>query len=672
MALTEAHEKEKQKHVKYWTDRETEAKKHYITDEKEYEKELHRIYEDMLDNVQKEIDAFYGKYAKQNNITLAEAKKAVSTLDIKAYERKAKRYVKDKDFSKEANEEMRLYNLTMKVNRLEMLKANIGLELIAGHDELQKFMEGILKGRTMEELERQAGILGKTIKNNAQLANAIVNASFNNATFSNRIWQYQDLMKHDLAKMLRSGLIAGKNPRVLAKEIRKYFIGEPELKNGKKGADYNAERLMRTELARVQTEAQKQSFERNGFEMYTFLALGDACPICKDIHGKHFKIKDMVIALNAAPMHPNCRCSMAAYEDDKEYNNWLDYLESGGTTAEWDKMTKKEKNAFAKSKKVASKATKKKKESATIVAKEGDLKASDFPKSFTQKAEAKITQKIVDFVNGIEGASPLVKKLFSKMGKMESIESQGIPFKITHGKGHAVSTAQYMATGNLANAGICIPKLTGDNIAGQANTYLHESMHLMDLYLRKYKKKGGDWFCESRPELVKAFNGTSSDMSDEIKALFVDYKSEYTKTSEAIRKKYDDQRAALRESYDLDGPNWFTNYRQYEKEAKKLQTKLQDELDYENRNLMGGGVGNLQDIYDALSSGKYRDSGVVLYGHGSKYYRSGNSKIRETIANYGSLCITRPDLIEMLKRDKPELCAELEATIEAMIKEAGE
>ena len=35
--------------------------------------------------------------------------------------------MKDKEFSDKANAEMRLYNLTMKVNRLELLKAQIGL-----------------------------------------------------------------------------------------------------------------------------------------------------------------------------------------------------------------------------------------------------------------------------------------------------------------------------------------------------------------------------------------------------------------------------------------------------------------------------------------------------------------------------------------------------------------
>ena len=64
---------------------------------------------------------------------------------------------------------------------------------------------------------------------------------------------------------------------------------------------------MRTELARVQIEAQKQSFEKNEFEDYQFICNGTACGICKELNGKHFKIKDIQIAVNAPPMHPNCR-----------------------------------------------------------------------------------------------------------------------------------------------------------------------------------------------------------------------------------------------------------------------------------------------------------------------------------------------------------------------------
>lgn len=319
----------------YWRKREDEALKYYQKQEAEYDKEIRRIYQSQLDAIQKEIDSFYGKYASKEGITLAEAKKRVSKADVEAYERKAAKYVKDKDFSSRANEEMRLYNATMRINRLEILKANIGLELISGHDELQKFMGDILKGRTAEELKRQAGILGKTVRNNAQKANAIPNASFHNATFSDRIWMYQDLLKSDLSKLLQSGLIQGKNPRTLARELRKNFDVSAS----------NAERLMRTEMARVQTEAQKQSFISNGFEEYEFIANSGCCDVCQGLNGKHFKVEKMMPGDNAAPLHPHCRCSTAAYEDSEEYEAWLDYLDKGGTTESWEKARKSVENA---------------------------------------------------------------------------------------------------------------------------------------------------------------------------------------------------------------------------------------------------------------------------------------------------------------------------------------
>ena len=328
----------------YWAKREAEALKHYIKDEKEYDKQIQQIYQNMLDACQKEIDSFYAKYASTEGISLAEAKKRVSKLDIAAYERKAKKYVKEKNFSKQANEEMRLYNATMKINRLEMLKANIGLETIAGHDELEKFMAGILKGRTEDELKRQAGILGKTVKNNASKAHAIVNGSFHNGTFSDRIWQYQDLMRDDLGRLLQTALIQGKNPRAVAKDLKKYWYGNDPKTGG--GAAYCMERLMRTELARVQTEAQKQSFLANGFEKYQFIcnhhnSKSGTCDICKALDGKTFKVADMMPGENASPIHPHCRCSTAAWEDSKEYDAWLDHLANGGTTEEWNTAKKK-------------------------------------------------------------------------------------------------------------------------------------------------------------------------------------------------------------------------------------------------------------------------------------------------------------------------------------------
>ena len=322
----------------YWRNRENEQHKHNITEEKKYNQELNKIYKDMMDECKRSINNFYAKYASENGITMAEAKKRASKLDIEEYARKAAKYVKTKDFTKEANDAMKIYNLTMKVNRLELLKADLGLELAKGHSKIYQLFYKALKKRSIDEFKRQSGILGKTVQNNTKLANSIVNASFHNATFSDRIWMHQDLLKSDLNKLLQIGLIQGKNPKTLATELRKRF-------NVKQS---DAERLMQTELARVQTDAQKKSYIENGFDEYEYIACGssDVCDTCKLMDGKVFKVKDMMPGLNAPPMHPRCHCSTAPSVDRKDYDEWLNYLEKGGTTAEWKRLTTENKHAI--------------------------------------------------------------------------------------------------------------------------------------------------------------------------------------------------------------------------------------------------------------------------------------------------------------------------------------
>ncbi len=320
----------------YWRKREQENLRKNLRSEAEYAKEIQQTYKFAMDQIQKEIDSFYAKYAKDEGITIAQAKKRASRLDMEEYSRKAKKYVKEKNFSRQANEEMKLYNLTMKVNRLELLKASIGLELVSAFDELQRFYEQTLTDRTMDEFKRQAGILGSSVPDNAAvLAATIVNASFHNAKYSERIWLHQDLLRNELGKLLTRGMVQGKNPRVLARELRKTFDV----------SIYNSERLMQTELARVQTEAQLQSYKENGFEEYEYMAChnSDVCANCKALDGKVFKIDDGMPGENAPPMHPSCHCATAAYMDLNAYEKWLDgYSEHGMSFKEWRERQSKE------------------------------------------------------------------------------------------------------------------------------------------------------------------------------------------------------------------------------------------------------------------------------------------------------------------------------------------
>lgn len=318
----------------YWRDRELEWKKKRLKDEKQYADEIQEIYANMMDSVEKEIESFFTRYANKENITMAEAKKRVSNIDIQAYQRKAKKYVKEKNFSDEANEQMRLYNLAMKVNRLELLKANIGLELVAGHDELKSYTGDKLEGAYLEELKRNASILGDTVIDNAKMAKTVADSSFKNATFSERIWVNQEQLKNSLSSVLSNALIQGKNPREFIPQIRKKFDV----------SRCNAERLLRTEIARVQTQAQAESYEANGIDEYEYIAcsLKDVCPLCKEMDGKVFKLKDMEIGENAPPMHPNCHCALAPYSDRKEYEKWLDGLANGEHSLRFDEWKERQ------------------------------------------------------------------------------------------------------------------------------------------------------------------------------------------------------------------------------------------------------------------------------------------------------------------------------------------
>lgn len=297
----------------YWRKREEQHIAQMIKDEKQMKKAIAERFQVAIDNINKEIDANWQRFAGKEGVSLTEAKKVSMEMDVKAFVRKAKQYVKTKDFSKTANDELRLYNVTMRVNRLELLKSQVGLELIALSDDLDKYTIDLLTKEGIAEATRQAGILGETIFDGYKdFVDAVVSGSFHSATFSERIWGNMEAFKAELDKMLVQTVTQGKNPRDMAKKLRNLFDS----------SKYEAERLMRTESARVQTEMQNQSYKKYGIDEYEYIAEPTACSICLPLNGKIFKVKDLSPGQNASPMHANCRCSTAPYVERIFNTDW--------------------------------------------------------------------------------------------------------------------------------------------------------------------------------------------------------------------------------------------------------------------------------------------------------------------------------------------------------------
>jgi SPP1 gp7 family putative phage head morphogenesis protein len=211
---------------------------------------------------------------------------------------------------------MRLYNATMRINRLEMLKARCGIRAMEGYRDTERLINDNLEERAYSEYSRLAGILGNSVQFNENMVRSIVNASYQNATWSQRLWVNQATLSARIGAQLAQGILTGKSSTVLAREIQK-LTG---------GSTYACQRLMRTELRRVQTEAAMQSMSDNGVTEYKFIVANgvNPCEECLALDGQVFKLAEMAPGKNAPPVHPSCHCASAPHVDEKKWQRWLD------------------------------------------------------------------------------------------------------------------------------------------------------------------------------------------------------------------------------------------------------------------------------------------------------------------------------------------------------------
>ncbi|MCL3857925.1 minor capsid protein [Pediococcus pentosaceus] len=312
----------------YWKQREQDEQdwiNENIKNGQDFDKLIQKYYDSLLQNINKDISEQYIRYAKREGYTLSEARKKVSQEDINAFSSEAKRItakarmiykkkgkVEYADFSDEVNTRLRMYNATMRINRLEMLKAQIGLEMIENNMDIYGTVIDYLNDSYINELKRQAGILASSASSvKAAETASIVMATTGNANFSERLWANSDVFKARLDQLLTKQMVQGLNPTVIARDLKPY------LKDEVKNARYVTERLARTETSRVQGQAQLNSFRKYGYKYVKWIAEPSACKVCASIAATN----DGVYTLDdvpTKPVHPNCMCSFSAWYDKEE------------------------------------------------------------------------------------------------------------------------------------------------------------------------------------------------------------------------------------------------------------------------------------------------------------------------------------------------------------------
>ena len=554
------------------------------------------------------------------------------------------------------------------LTRSRGLFEQIGEQIKAlGQKEQITFRQGLSNIYT-DQFLRQVYDLGQSItvkanfnRLNPALIQKTLDYPWSGAMFSDRLWQDKERLGRNLRVGLTQSMILGEGIPQITDRINK----------GIDTARYNAERVARTETKRVTYCAHDDAYKDTGVEELRYRCAngGDSrtCQYCRADNGKVFKRGEEP----TLPRHPNCRCVYIPVVSDTFEDNELNELTGSVRGAEnyekWREAEAKKQEEVKPVEKVNTKTVEKElKENPTPVPEQ--IKLTDYPQVFyATKPEAKNTQALLDYMNSKTSTDPNVVALYTKMDKLCDGLSDEVVLKVTHGE-HRVKRSWNRNFEYVFDVGI--PKIN-PNYIGTYDTNLHEEMHFLDMLITVKDNKDklpSKMFSQSYKPLVEAFDKATPVIGDRAKKLFEDFAKECDIIYKKQQETFNTQHEKIKEQYRSGAIDW----KKYNSLFKKLQKEVNEEADNKRRALFGGGVSGLQDIYDAVSKGTFRDTGQVTYGHGSAYYtdrRRTNPNCSESLANYASLCVGHPELIDILAEDYPEIVTALRGCVEAMLKE---
>ncbi|EOI57480.1 minor capsid protein [Enterococcus gilvus] len=291
----------------YWKKRMDEIFAYVDQTDVDFFDELQNIYTEGRQSVQKEIYAFYAQYAKENKISLQEAKKRLMREDLSDYRTNAEKYFKQAEKDPELLKRLNEQYAAGKVTRLEALQLDLAYQLGKMSNKLHKSFESYLK--EVGKYAYRKVNFGKSASTlNGPALKQLIETPFNGKNYSQSIWGNVDDLAADLKSILTKGFVRGMGPADMARELRKKY----------NVARSRAEAVVRTDGTNIINNATVKRYEEAGLIEYEYLAHIDnrTTELCKGLNGEIFKIKDYQPGTNAPPMHVNCRSTIVP--TDKE------------------------------------------------------------------------------------------------------------------------------------------------------------------------------------------------------------------------------------------------------------------------------------------------------------------------------------------------------------------
>lgn len=292
----------------YWAKRSEEREAAWQLKSREtLEKKLAAYYEASLDHIQRNIDALYGRFAKDNALPMEEARKLLTGKEYRTWRMSLEEYVAQIDAGdKMLERELNTLAMRSRISRLDKLYSETLMELDGLGRKMRDRMDGFLGDAYKDNYYRglyEIGHVGKALPAISQVdsksVEAVLRTPWSGKNYSARIWKNQKQLAQVIQDEVVASVHRGDDVRKISRRVAdKMGVGLS-----------NAQRLVRTELNYVHNQAALDSIRDAEMDYFRFVATLDSrtSTMCREHDGKIYPIDDADTGENIPPLHPRCR-----------------------------------------------------------------------------------------------------------------------------------------------------------------------------------------------------------------------------------------------------------------------------------------------------------------------------------------------------------------------------
>lgn len=297
----------------YWKKRAEEREAEWAKKSKDtIEKELAEYYEQALSRITDDIAVLYGRYAKDNNLTYAEANKLLTSKEFKQWRMSLEEYLDAIDRTGDNKLLLELNTLAMRkrISRLDKLYSDTlkNLHKLGMNSEncMTEFLSGAYKDnyyKNLFDIGKTIGIKSSVSEVDDKKIRKVLNASWSGKNYSQRIWKNTEQLSKLIKNEITNGFHRGVSVNKMAKLVQQRMnVGKHE-----------ATRLVRTEMNYVQNQAALDSIKDAEMKYYIFLATLDkkTSTVCRAHDRKIYPVDKATPGTNMPPLHPHCRSTIA-------------------------------------------------------------------------------------------------------------------------------------------------------------------------------------------------------------------------------------------------------------------------------------------------------------------------------------------------------------------------